>query len=63
MEWCPYLFVEQPGVMEDILKRLYYLNYSIFHTNTLKQLTLEKLNKITPKKGSINILLSVRSSI
>jgi FkbM family methyltransferase len=58
MEWSPHLFQNQPGVMETIIDRFLDLNYNLFHADTFKKLTLEKLDSLTPKQGSLNILLS-----
>lgn len=63
MEWSPHLFHREPGVMETIIERFLGLHYNLFHADTFKKLTLEKLNSLTPKQGSLNILLSQKKTI
>jgi FkbM family methyltransferase len=58
MEWTPHLFQNQPRVMEMIIERFLDLHYNLFHADTFKKLTLKKINNLTPKHGSLNILLS-----
>lgn len=63
LEWSPHLFQDQPGAMEAIVERFLGLCYQIFHADTMRYLTLPTLYAITPKGGSINILLSARKSL
>ncbi len=61
MEWSPHLFTQQPDVMESIIVRLLKLDYEIFDADTIQPLTLDKLHKLTPIGGSINLYISTNS--
>ncbi len=59
MEWSPHIFAEHPEVMQQTLARLLELGYGIFDGETGKAITggYEELDRRTPDKGSMNILL------
>jgi FkbM family methyltransferase len=59
MEWSPHIFAERPEVMQHALARLLELGYGIFDGETGMAITggHEELDRRTPGKGSMNILL------
>jgi FkbM family methyltransferase len=59
MEWTPYLFSERPDAMCNALSRLLGLGYSLFDGKSGKPISggVDELDRRTPSKGSMNILL------
>jgi FkbM family methyltransferase len=59
MEWSPHIFAEHPEVMQQTLTKLLELGYSIFDGETGNSIAggYEQLDRLTPEKGSMNILL------
>lgn len=59
MEWSPNLFAERPDAMRLALSRLLEMGYCLFDGSSGKLISggQEELDRRTPHKGSMNILL------
>lgn len=59
MEWAPHEFKDRPERMTQILERFLGYGYSLFLTDGLNPIeTMEQLERSTPVKGSVNLLLT-----